>query len=1251
MKKIYWLFIFLFSILKAQVKVIDLSTGRFDDGSVMPIEIEDPDWKCIRPDGSEHIARTRHTYSGWYYPQFKDNTYNERWITGAPGDPGEGYFIYKSKSFVVPKGSKANLEIRTLAFMRQWTYIVKENSNGNEEESQITQTTWMNDGAKGWFNSRNPLIEKALEPGSYHIKVKVYVNSSRARQSINVASKVYISSSNEKDYTYAPNSYIYDIEKAKKENLGGISIPVKKAYAMWENNEFLNKPIPVGKLSASIYWEDIPGLIRSAEIEGKEENAKIEVVIDKARGKGNALIAFHVGPKGNHEDPIYWSWHVWVTDDPSNGVVYSQMDSNGNHLQTDIDGNPFAPQYMDRNLGALSNHFLGHDGYKSIGLFYEWGRKDPFPSNQHGDGSFYELNGVVGPVRHKDIVAGTSAIMEVVQRKYDDINDNIKYSIHNPFTYILAPKESTRTWFSKKEFKQEGANYVTWDLWGDNTKGKDSNGGSSNVIVNKDSWSYELKSAFDPCPNGWRIPSYYGRETVSNSLSPWGRNNSGGNDDKYNDWNKDFFLNPNVNEGNSLAFISTKVNNYTLNGIKIYPYLGMDFTNAQGGKRNIGVFPITGNFEPFKTNDNLSVVYEDLGADGGIWPATYARGAKYFKINSDMTKNNKLGIHQVLATNQTADTDLGHSVRCMRDPNISKIGNFVTEYLPAKVIDYTDGLNNPNSYIISGKNIQKIPVNKAFSVNNQYLTDHELLPSDQLVANVYWTTNKKLIKRVYIEKAEDPKNSNIIVEIDPSQTGNAVISLHNGKISNPIYWSWHLWAPASEIETLTYVTEQPMDLVNKDFINMTKSTFAPLTTTFMDRNMGAIEAFPLIDVKEIANSKIIEKIKYSGGMQYQWGRKDPIPSFVYAGNQGSYEIYMGNVNPNSGSISYENISINELSYQTKYTQKYPYTTSISNDKNKYSRIRKAIKYSVENPLTFLYHPGTSSYDFVPQSNKHDIRDWVSNSVADKLERGFAEDRWGHGGKKSPFDPCPEGWRVPDVLRTTMIEFGSSIENPHLGTSPWYIGDEMQKEPLSIENTYYGTIISNLGYIFNDPRYPIGNFPHTGIRGELGNSKFSIDKRSGVWLAALSDHMIGYAWAMNFSLEKGLMRTGMGAFPQAAMNVRCAKDVPRYDGTIGKNSQPKLKKDALIESINDIKEDLSESQIQIYPNPNSGLFTIKLGNLSSGTIKIFNSNGNLIFTEPIIGEEIKVNIQNQPAGIYFIKIQSNKTIITKKIIIN
>ena len=223
MKKIYWLFIFLFSIFKAQVNVIDLSTGRFDDGSVMPIEIEDPDWKCIRPDGSEHTARTRHTYSGWYYPQFKDNTYNDRWITGAPGDPGEGYFIYKSKSFVVPKGSKANLEIRTLAFMRQWTYVVKENPNGIDQEFQITQTTWMNDGAKGWFNSRNPLAEEVLKPGTYHIKVKIYVNSSRARQSINVASKVYISPSDKSVFRLDTNTNKIESEETR---LSGNSVSI-----------------------------------------------------------------------------------------------------------------------------------------------------------------------------------------------------------------------------------------------------------------------------------------------------------------------------------------------------------------------------------------------------------------------------------------------------------------------------------------------------------------------------------------------------------------------------------------------------------------------------------------------------------------------------------------------------------------------------------------------------------------------------------------------------------------------------------------------------------------------------------------------------------------------------------------------------------------------------------------------------------------------------------------------------------------
>lgn len=170
------------------------------------------------------------------------------------------------------------------------------------------------------------------------------------------------------DYKRAPNSYIYDINYAEVYRYGGLQIPVIKAYHAWNDvNGFLNEPIPNGVQTAYVYWEDVPGLIRQVEISGTNESANINVAIDSGKGKGNALISFHVGPNGDASDPIYWTWHVWVTDDPTNGIEYSKG------FETDLDEIRFDPLHMDRNLGAVSDEFLGNDWNRSSGLFYQWG--------------------------------------------------------------------------------------------------------------------------------------------------------------------------------------------------------------------------------------------------------------------------------------------------------------------------------------------------------------------------------------------------------------------------------------------------------------------------------------------------------------------------------------------------------------------------------------------------------------------------------------------------------------------------------------------------------------------------------------------------------------------------------------------------------------------------------------------------------------------------------------------------------------
>ncbi|MCT6706771.1 hypothetical protein N4286_14265, partial [Staphylococcus aureus] len=75
--------------------------------------------------------------------------------------------------------------------------------------------------------------------------------------------------------------------------------------------------IPSGNITADVLWEDNHGLIKSGlnydlEIEGSGESAKIKVPVNKPK-EGNAVVVFRVNGE------IFWSWHIWVTDDPTNG--------------------------------------------------------------------------------------------------------------------------------------------------------------------------------------------------------------------------------------------------------------------------------------------------------------------------------------------------------------------------------------------------------------------------------------------------------------------------------------------------------------------------------------------------------------------------------------------------------------------------------------------------------------------------------------------------------------------------------------------------------------------------------------------------------------------------------------------------------------------------------------------------------------------------------------------------------------------
>ena len=73
--------------------------------------------------------------------------------------------------------------------------------------------------------------------------------------------------------------------------------------------------------------------------------------------KGNATI----GVK-NSRNFVIWSWHIWCTDMPKDRTY-----TNPDKLQFTV---------LDRNIGATSADPA--DGEATYGMYYQWGRKDPF---------------------------------------------------------------------------------------------------------------------------------------------------------------------------------------------------------------------------------------------------------------------------------------------------------------------------------------------------------------------------------------------------------------------------------------------------------------------------------------------------------------------------------------------------------------------------------------------------------------------------------------------------------------------------------------------------------------------------------------------------------------------------------------------------------------------------------------------------------------------------------------------------------
>lgn len=155
--------------------------------------------------------------------------------------------------------------------------------------------------------------------------------------------------------------------------------------------------------------------------------------------KGNAVITAN---GGGH---TLWSWHIWLTDQPQG----QRYDNNGRYTVT----------MMDRNLGATS---ATPEDAGTIGLLYQWGRKDPFLN--YGNLSCYSNSVAKSTAEWPSPITSTSS------------TGTIEYAVEHPTTFIIG-NEHNYDW------------YYT---------------GSANK--NENSRWQSKKTIYDPCPIGWHVP-------------------------------------------------------------------------------------------------------------------------------------------------------------------------------------------------------------------------------------------------------------------------------------------------------------------------------------------------------------------------------------------------------------------------------------------------------------------------------------------------------------------------------------------------------------------------------------------------------------------------------------------------------------------------------------------------------------------------------------------------------------------------
>ena len=208
---------------------------------------------------------------------------------------------------------------------------------------------------------------------------------------------------------------------------------------------------PLATDHLGVIWKSASGLVQYLQMENGKASFYIGADTEDSNKilKGNAVIGAY-----DANDELIWSWHVWATD----------YDPEGENGSVELNGYTM----MTRNLGALANgNATTSEILASYGLYYQWGRKDPFIGP-----STYKISSGQGAAMYND--SGSRTYVTMVASSAE--TGTMDYAVKHPLTFVTGVAESNNDW-----------------LWSKSDAGWSSDGDAG------------AKSVNDPCPYGWRV--------------------------------------------------------------------------------------------------------------------------------------------------------------------------------------------------------------------------------------------------------------------------------------------------------------------------------------------------------------------------------------------------------------------------------------------------------------------------------------------------------------------------------------------------------------------------------------------------------------------------------------------------------------------------------------------------------------------------------------------------------------------------